>query len=121
MLTTEKRFLKKKLGKLKRHERLIIHRKRRGLTQNQEAEEWSATLYMYRQWEKGLVPKRLIIERVSRIGIFEICFLLRRRRKLTIQQIADFIDVSKAWVSEMERGTVYIGDLVEYWMHQYDK
>ena len=120
MFESEKKFLRKKLGHLKNCERLIINRRRRGNTQNQEAERLGVTRYMYRKWELGDPHKEITFERkLSPLGIFEICFLLRRRKKLTVTQIAEEIGVSKTWVSDMELGTVFIGDLIEFWMTRY--
>lgn len=120
MFKKEKRFLRKKLHDLKNHERLIIRRRRLGNTQNQEAKRLGVTRYMYRKWELGDPHDEIIFDkRLSPLGIFEICFLLRRRKKLTVTQVAEEIGVSKTWVSDMELGTVFIGDLVKYWIARY--
>lgn len=120
MFEKEKRFLRKKLGDLKNHERLIIRRRRLGNTQTQEAKRLGVSRYMYRKWELGDPHKEITFERkLSTLGIFEICFLLRRRKKMTVTQVAEEIGVSKTWVSDMELGTVFIGDLIKYWIARY--
>jgi transcriptional regulator with XRE-family HTH domain len=124
MLAAEKRSLRKRLGKLKDHERLLIRRKRLGNTQNKEAKRLGVSRYMYRKWELGKDDKDIkttIPNRLRTLGIFEICFLLRKRNGLTVTKLAQEIGVSKTWVSDMELGTAPIGDLVKYWIARYDK
>jgi len=122
MLAAEKRTLRKKLGQLKDHERILIKRKRLGNTQNQEAKRLGVSRYKYRKWEKGDLDKDTIVpKRLSNLGIFEICFLLRKRNNLTITKLAQEIGVSKTWICDMELGTAPIGDLVKYWIVRYAK
>lgn len=94
--------------------RLIIGRRRRGLTQLEEAKRRHKSLYRYRQWENDatdVMPK----ERLNRLADHEQCFALRVLEGTTLYEQAKTMRVSRWWLRQMERGTANVSRLVEYW------
>jgi transcriptional regulator with XRE-family HTH domain len=93
--------------------RLIISRRRRGLTQAQEAKRRKASLYQYRGWEedRGEVPE----EKIGRLEVHEQCYVRRIAKGLTLDEVAKDVGVSRWWLRQMERGTANVERLRKYW------
>jgi len=118
----EKKFLKEKLGKITKSERLIVERRRRGNTPKAEAARRKMSIHTYKRFEKRDTYNEINFhgKYFAPLGIFEICHLLRKRAKKTGTVVACEMGVSKGWISLMERGIRPMGALINYWMDQYN-
>lgn len=93
--------------------RLIVSRRRRGLTQVEEAKRRKVTLYQYRGWEedRGEVPE----EKIGRLEVHEQAYVRRIADGRTLDDVACAIGVSRWWLRQMERGTANVERLRKYW------
>jgi len=98
-------------------ERLMIGRRREGLTQTEAAKKHNVTLYKYRQWEeddmrgKGTAP----FIRLGPLKKNEQCLVRRRREGLRAAQVAEHMKISEFWLRRMERGNSPVRALYNYW------
>ena len=94
-------------------ERLLIERRRSGLTMAGAAEAWDVSLYRYKLWEAGESdPPRPAI---GRLLPHEGALVLRRRAGLSVRALAGEIGVTPWWLSQMEAGQAPPSRLVAYW------
>lgn len=96
-------------------ERLVIQRRRKGITQQRAAEVYGVCLTVYSLWERDLhthIPKVLGVEDIQP---HEMCFLLRRRKGWTQVQTAQRVKCSIEWLKRMERGTAKGNKLFKFW------
>lgn len=104
------------LHNLTNSETLLIDRRRRGENQTQAAARFYVSQTLYSLWERG---KHKHIPRVRKLNgeltACEVCFLKRRREKLTQRELAFRMDYSEEWVKRMERGEVDGTALFKYW------
>ena len=94
-------------------ERLLINRRRAGLTQPEAAESWGVSLYQYRRWELGSDAAPFVA--VGWLRHHERCLLMRLRLKVSLRKVARDLGVSRWWVIKMERGDAPPDRLVEHW------
>lgn len=101
-------------GELTRGELLFIIRRRRKLTWYKAAEKWKVAKRLYRGWEKDTIPgaPRATVYNVTQI---EKCTIQRRRWKITQDQLAKEIKMSRAWINQMEKGVSEPARLIFYW------
>lgn len=97
-----------------RGERLLIQRRRQGLTQRQAAAAYGHTLFGYRKWENDQENETVNV-RIGRLSDPEKCFLLRRRKGLTLPQLAAEVGCCRLWLNQMEKGTANPDRLIAYW------
>jgi len=103
-----------KTSELSKGEKLLVYRRRRGLTQSKSAKERKVSLYTYRRWEADeldAVPK----VSVGRLSEAEQCFLLRKRKGMSLADAAKEIDICRWWLCQMESGEAPIDRLLAYW------
>lgn len=103
------------LGRLKKHERLVIDRRRREETQAQAAARYKVSLYAYRQWEENTNATGMPNVRVGRLAAYEACYMRRRRSGVRVKDLAIAMGLSRWWVIQMETGQATDVRLVEYW------
>ena len=98
-------------------EKLLVCRRREGNTQMKESRAYKTPVRAYRLWESdersSTAPQPRI--KIGRLKEHEQCFLLRRRRKMTLLEAAKGVGVCRWWLRRMEKGEVSADRLVEYW------
>lgn len=98
-----------------RPERLLINRRRLGLTQAEAARMHGVPVSRYNKWEKGHLEDGCPDQQVGVLRPHEACLLARRRSGLTQERVSQDMDVCRWWVNNMERGLVPCDSLVAYW------
>lgn len=85
-------------------ERLLVARRRSGLSQIEMAEIYGVGLDKYRGWEENLgdVPHVKGVH-VRELPLEELCFLHRRRRGITLKQVATAFGKSPSWAHGVAR------------------
>ena len=96
-------------------ERLVLHRRRLGITQHEAAGLLSITAWSYRQLEEGSRTPDRPEPTLDKLKEHEICFILRRRAHRSRTSVAKSVGVSECWLTQMERGRVPATRLIEYW------
>lgn len=99
---------------LTRGEKLTILRRRDKLSQLESAERYSVSPDTYRKWESDINSTAPTVE-VDELFVHEVCYLLRRRRRLTQKFVAAQMGVSRVTVNRMEKGEVPAVSLANYW------
>jgi len=103
-------------------ERLLLHRRRLGLSQVERAKKHRVTLYRYRGWEEGRVqPQARIVPGFGRVRDFEACYVLRRRSGIALQSLAALLRMTPNWLCEIEHGRQPATRLVAHWLRQMKK
>ena len=100
--------------RLEPHEKLLLHRRRRGETQKDAAYRLGVPKKRYILWENGAMrcPR---VPRLSRIKPHERCFIRRRRANMTQEELAGLLGLSTLWVAKMEMNKVPNKQLMEFW------
>ncbi len=101
---------------LSKGERLFLHRRRKGLTWFEAAEFWKVPGKKYRQWEADEREKAPYVN-ISAPNVIEECILQRRRWKITQGRLAKKLNLSRAWVNQMENGSADKYRLVLFWQN----
>ena len=106
-----------KAKNLTRGERLLISRRRDGISQREAAAEACISLYLWRQWETGLsddVPDTLL----GKLAEHEVYVILRTRAKIPLNELAATLGISRWWLCQMEYGRTSVDRLAEYWARE---
>ena len=101
------------LGKPTRGERLLVTRRRLGVTQVDAAELHDTTRSMYAKWERDIVPGPHV--KIGRLEPHERCLLYRRRAGFTQAQVAEGLEMCRYWVNLMETGQAPCDNLLWFW------
>lgn len=109
-------ILARKIGELAVGERLLIWRRREGISQTGAAALLGIHRNKYGEIENGSEDWDGMIPHVGDLYSHEMCFLLRKRSSLTISDCAEEIGVSRYWYNLMELGKASPERLVEYWI-----
>lgn len=96
-------------------ERLLLHRRRLGITQHEAAELLRITAWSYRKLEEGSRLPHRPEPTLDNLKEYEACLILRRRANLSRSSVAKSVGVSECWLTQMERGRVPANRLIEYW------
>ena len=105
-----------KLDDLSSGERLILGRRRRGLSQLARANFFGVTLYRYRAWEdEKQEPPARKVPKLGKLHDYEACYVLRRRRRIALQDLVAKLDVTPNWLCEIEHGRQPAGRLLAHW------
>lgn len=102
---------KRSLDHLTKGEVQMLQRRRRGLSITKDAAVRGLTVSQVRDMEANEGQSK----RPPKLTDVEYCVVLRRRTRLTQQQVADALGVSRYWVMLMENEKAPIERLVEYW------
>ena len=102
------------LGKLTAGERLLVARRREGLSQTQAARKHGVTRRVYGGWERDDRPGAPSV-RVGRLETHERCLLYRRRVGWTQERVARDLRCCRWWLNQMERGDAPVDELLWYW------
>lgn len=92
-------------------ESLLIHRIRRGYTQQQAADESKLTRknYGFLERDSEVRDDELDLEKN------EICLVLRRRRGKTQKECAEQLGITRYWFNQMEIGKAPVDTLANFW------
>ena len=97
-------------------ELFLLQRRRDQKTQRAAAADNKVTLYCYRRWEddedEGTAPTELYFDNLEP---YEACFIRRRRAGVSLQDLADQLELSRWWVCKMEYGRANAARLVDHW------
>lgn len=96
-------------------ERLLIHRRRSGESQEAAARRLLMTRNTYGRLERDEETNGVRIPEISELTIDEKCLLVRRRAGRTQEDCADDIGVTRFWFNQMETGKVPCDDLADFW------
>ena len=107
-----------KTSELTKGERLMIQRRRDNRSQSEMATFLGVSLYRYRLWEagEGLADAPLLA--LGRLRDFEACVIRRRRAGVDAKELAQELNVSRWWLTQMEYGQAPADRLVSYWQKQ---
>lgn len=109
-------ILKAKVAELSYAERLVIWRRRKGMTQGIAAVFVGVCRNTYGRMERGEETRiNPIIPDLGKLCDNEHCFILRRRADWEQWRVARVMGVSRFWVNQMELGYADCGILVELW------
>ncbi len=103
------------ISNLTNGEKLLIWRRRCGLTQPEAALRYRLTVKRYRNWEKGRHFWDPEIDVEMPLYEREKCLLLRRRRNWRQAEVAKKMNMSREWVNMMERNEASVEPLVKFW------
>lgn len=104
------------LKDLTRGERLRIHRRRQGVTQEQAAVGYGVPFKHVIQWESGDRDGAPMAPALEKLTPGEACHIARRRAGMTVMQTANALGVSRITLLKMEADrTGTTGDLVAFW------
>ncbi len=96
-------------------ERMLIVRKRRGLSQKQAAEQVNVSRATWSKWERDLVEPPFGTMMGLAPSPHELTMIQRRRKGMTQKDIAEEVGCSRYWVSQMETGQADSKVLEGYW------
>ena len=96
-------------------ERLLLHRRRLGITQFEAAQLLNISAWSYRQLEEGSRLPDRPEPTLDNLKDYEVCLILRRRANRTRSSVAKSVKISEQWLTQMERGRVPADRLIEYW------
>lgn len=108
------------VSELQPSERLLVDRRRREESQVEAAARLGVSLYQYRAWEDGVTEVGLIAPALEPRALSdeEQCIVARVRRGVGVVALAKLLDVSRYWLSRMERGTAPSKRLADYWVRR---
>lgn len=103
-------------GTLSRGEKLLLERRREGLTQPEAAKKRKVSTSLYRLWESDKETEEAAPSvALGAVEVSEACFIARRRSGKTVAQVARALRVCRFWLYKMERGEAPTEQLAEYW------
>lgn len=102
-------------------ERLELHRRRLGVTQQQYAGLVGVTVHRVRLWERDL--RRVDQPNMAGLDLelHEWCWLRRRRAGWTLEDLSARLGLAVSWLHRAERGELgagRIGALVDFWRRE---
>jgi len=97
------------------HEKLLIERRRRGLTQAEQADFDGVPVKQYCAAELGKIKPAWLRPIHLTPQPWEVCFILRRRSGKSRKQMARKLGVSTVWFTAMEKGHVNYERLTKFW------
>lgn len=98
---------------LSKAEKLILWRRRQGISQTDAAYHFDVSFSLYRRWEQGHGGcPRVAIGKLKECEQFS---LVRRRAGMSVTELAEAMGISRWWLTRMENGTAPLDRLQEYW------
>lgn len=96
-------------------ERLLLRRRADQMTQREMADAFGIPLGTYRAWETdaGDVPRVKGVS-VSQLTLSELCYILRRRHGIRLQDVALALNRSISWVYAAEGGGPGVERVVDW-------
>jgi len=102
---------------LRKHERLILARRRRGENQKVAAARHGVSLYRYRKWEIGEDPD-FPLAAAGGARQHERLFITRMRAGYPLGKVAQAIGITRWWLCQIEHGKAPAARLETYWGQQ---
>lgn len=99
-------------------ERIELSRRRARVTQAQLAELYEVSVDTVRRWEADELRKGAPVPALGRLAVHELCWLARRRRRVTLRDLSAATGLAVTWLHRAERGDIppeRAGALVAYW------
>jgi DNA-binding XRE family transcriptional regulator len=103
-----------KTTELSQGERLLVYRRREGLTQEGMADQLGVSLYAYRKMEEESAPCSFNPP-LGSLSQREQCFVQRLRHGWSLAHAAESIGISRWWLRRMERGDAPVRRLWAFW------
>lgn len=95
-------------------ERMLVHRKRLGISQAEAARRACTYRMQYSRWENDAQKGAPLTPNVK-LELTEILMLQRRRSGMTQRQLGNAVGCSRQHVVEMEAGRAPADKLITYW------
>lgn len=102
-------------SELKNNERLRVARERLGRTQVNYAKQHGVSLRAYKAAEAGDEDAAIRAPAIGALRPHEACRVLRRRKGLTLEQLAAKLGVTPWWLCLMEQGKAPVATLLKFW------
>lgn len=99
-------------------ERIELSRRRARFTQVQLADAYEVSTDTVRRWEADELRKGAPVPAVGKLAVHELCWLARRRRRVTLRELSKATGLAVTWLHRAERGEIppeRAGALVAYW------
>lgn len=99
-------------------EALELSRRRARLTQTQLADSMGVSPDRVRRWERDGCRLGVPVPKVGPLSIYEVCWLVRRRRGVTLRELSAETRLSVTWLHRAEHGEIpadRAGALPAYW------
>ena len=109
-------ILKRAVGEPSINEKLLIWRRREGLSQKKAGDRIGVHRKKYGELERAGNYHGITVPYIGELYSYEMCFILRKRSGWTISMCADQIGVSRYWYNLMELGKASPERLVQYWI-----
>ena len=107
---------RRSVGELTPREKLNLHRRRLGFSQEQMAALFGIHRETYGRIERGQVPQvDDVVDDLGGLLDHEKCYILRRRSGRTQIECAQEMGVTRFWFNQMEIGKVSCEPLIEFW------
>lgn len=94
-------------------EKLLLHRRREGMTAAAAAKARKTSLYRYARWESDLEAGPSVA--LWRLAFYEKAFVLRRRAGMSVAELAKRFGITPWWLTQMESGQAPDGRLRDGW------
>ena len=114
--TEAREILKRAVGETSLNEKLLIWRRREGLSQRTAGALFGLSRSKYGSAERDQDPEGVTVPYVGELYSYEMCLILRKRSGWTISMCADQLGVSRYWYNLMELGKASPETLVQYWI-----
>ena len=114
--TEAREILKRAVGEVSINEKLLIWRRREGLSQRTAGALFGFARKKYGSIERDNDHKRVTCPHVGELYSYELCLILRKRSGWTISACAEQAGVSRYWYNLMELGKASPETLVQYWI-----
>lgn len=98
-----------------RGESLLLWRRRADLGQVAAAKLFEVSHDIYWQWETDRRTEGQPRKHLGQLKMHEVCFLLRRRAKVSQRKLAELMGITRLWVIQMEAGTAPVERLRNHW------
>ena len=101
------------VSRLSSGQRLLILRRRKGISQRQAAAQYGVSLYKYRHWETDVEQAPLVS--VGRLADYEEFVIRRVLDGASVLELAEEMGITRTWRCRMEFGKAPLERLAEWW------
>lgn len=97
-------------------EAISLYRRRLSISQSEMAACFSIHRETYRRFEAGdAIQTEIVRPSLGELTQSEICYIYRRRKGLTQEEVSEQMGVTRYWIVMMEQGKASAGSLVKFW------
>ncbi len=108
-------ILDSKVSDLSYEERLVIWRRRGGMTQTEAAEFFRCCRNTYGRLERGEITSTMPVPDAHPLFDNEQCWILRRRKGWSQEECAGYVGITRYWLNQIELGRENPANLVRFW------